>query len=499
MRPILAGTETEYGLSVEGRETADQIEDATALVRSYPDECFVGWDYRFESPRSDLRGFHVDRLAFDPEDAKFDEGRKHGSDAEVRADRVLPTGARLYNDHGHPEYATPECWGLQELALQDALGEEMVLKCARAMEASTGRRVQLYKNNTDFHGASYGTHESYLMPRALGAEALIRGLLPMLVARQVLTGAGKVGSEAGAKCDYQMSQRADFFSEPVNVETLYRRPVFNTRDEPHADPNEWIRVHVISCDANMMPGCTRRRVGLAKMALHLTEAEMAPPWPLADPVRAFREISRSLSADARIELDGGSWTTPRQVLESYFDAAVRLLEEEGIGDSDVLTGEMQVEIGGARALLEHLERDFAAFASHVDWAAKKQMLDDFLKDEGQAWDSERLASYDLAYSLVDPRESLFAALVDLGLVEPAANEGDLNERRRGPVERTRAFARSEAVKRYGNNLKSLSWGTLTFKEADETRSVKLPPDKVYPADLSQSKSLAEFVDLIESA
>src|SRR5436309_15862199 len=106
--PILAGIETEYGLLVEGRGAEDQIEDSHAVVRSHPDHCFVGWDYRFESPRADLRGFVQKSLNFDPEDAKFDAGRARGADMEVRSDRVLPNGARLYNDHGHPEYSTPE-------------------------------------------------------------------------------------------------------------------------------------------------------------------------------------------------------------------------------------------------------------------------------------------------------------------------------------------------------------------------------------------------------
>src|SRR2546423_14539909 len=141
---ILAGIETEYGLLVEGRGAEDQVDDAQAVVRSYPDHCFVGWDYRFESPRSDLRGFTQKRLSFDPDDAKFDYGRQRAGDQEVRSDRVLPNGARLYNDHGHPEYATPECWGLRELAQHDAAGELAMLKAAQAFQSKAEKRVTIY-------------------------------------------------------------------------------------------------------------------------------------------------------------------------------------------------------------------------------------------------------------------------------------------------------------------------------------------------------------------
>ncbi len=280
---ILCGIETEYGFSVESRGADDQVEDATAFVRGYPGVCFSGWDYAYESPRADLRGFKLEHLSVDPEDAKRDVGKSYGAPHEVRSDRILPSGARFYNDHGHPEYATPECWSLDDLVLHDKAGEFVLLRAAHALAEATGREVRVYKNNTDFHGSSYGTHESYLAPRALGFDRLYAAVTPMLVARQILCGAGKVGSESGTRVDYQLSARADFFSEAANAETLFRRPVFNTRDEPHASHAEWIRLHVIAGDANMIPGCTRRKVGLVKLAIRLEIEGQAPTWDLEKP------------------------------------------------------------------------------------------------------------------------------------------------------------------------------------------------------------------------
>src|SRR5579871_1304381 len=156
---ILAGIETEYGFTVEGRSADDQIEDAIAFVRGYPGPCFAGWDYCYESPRADLRGFRLDRLAVDPEDAKRDTGKTYGTPHEVRSDRILPNGARFYNDHGHPEYATPECSNLRDLVAHDRAGERIVWECAQRRARDLDAPVHIYKNNTDYHGASYGTHE----------------------------------------------------------------------------------------------------------------------------------------------------------------------------------------------------------------------------------------------------------------------------------------------------------------------------------------------------
>lgn len=261
MISFVTGLETEYGCSVEGRGANTQIDDAQALVRSLPGERRVTWDYRVESPRQDLRGFRADRLEVDPVDAAFDEGKHYGPSEEVRADQILDNGARFYNDHGHPEYATPECRSLDDLVAHDRAGEAIVLQAARAYAESTGRQTTIYKNNTDYHGASYGFHESYLVPRDWGFERLYAALTPLLVARVIVCGAGKAVAESGRPCDYQISQRADFFSERASVDTLYRRPIFNTRDEPHSNPADWVRLHVIAGDANMMPSCTWRKVG----------------------------------------------------------------------------------------------------------------------------------------------------------------------------------------------------------------------------------------------
>ncbi|MBL8059128.1 MAG: proteasome accessory factor PafA2 family protein [Chthonomonas sp.] len=451
---MLCGLETEYGLWIEGRGPKEQLEDAAEVVRSYPNPCFVGWDYRFEGPRSDLRGFEAEALSVDPIDAEFDEGKQLPPAKDLRSDRVLPNGARFYNDHGHPEYATAE--GSLDAVMQDDLnGEQVVWQAAQAYSAQTGRRVKVYKNNTDFHGASYGTHESYLVPRSLPVESLMRAVVPILVVRQVLTGAGKVGHEHGTPCDFQLSQRAEYFSELASVDTLYRRPVFNTRDEPHADPSKWMRLHVIAGDANRMPSCSRRKMYLVGRAIQMALDGNSPEWDLASPVASFEAISKDESQKFELDLKDRV-VTAAEVLASYLD------------DS---------EIGNeCRSLLVDLDRDFDGFARSVDWAAKKRLVEMANSPDPRA--------IDLAYSDLDPEESLYQALLEADEIEDwHPNEGG---------QRSRAFARGIAVEKFRKDLLSVSWRSLVFRQGE----VELRPDVSYPKKLSEITNVLEFIEAL---
>ena len=468
---------------VEGSGASDQIDQAIEFVRSYDGPGFRGWNYRYESPRRDLRGFSVDNLEVDPVDAQFDAGHAARADNDIRSDRVLPNGARFYNDHGHPEYSTPETWSLRELALHDKAGELFVHRVARSL-ASRGKPLRVYKNNTDYHGASYGTHESYMVPRELGFDRLYQAVCPMLIARQVLCGSGKVGAETGRSCVFQLSQRADFFSEPFNVETLYRRPVFNTRDEPHAPADRWMRLHVISGDSNMMASCTARKVGLVKLALALALVDEAPVWRVADPVRAFQSVSRDETTEFRIDLEGRSWTTALDVLESYFAAA------ESVLDLDPETAKLIEE---CRALAIDMEERFDTFARSVDWAAKRSMLQHYMFEEGVDWSSPSLQAFDLEYHNVDPDEGLYHALASMGEVEAEPDPADVVARLDAGAEPTRALARGIAASRFGSDLRAACWRSLTFEVDGELVEIELDPDRDYPPQLAQAPDVVSFM------
>ncbi len=474
MRRILTGIDCEYGILVEGSGAEEQVEDAQALVESFSNEgCFIGWDYRFENPRNDLRGFVLERLAIDPQDAQFDVGRRQKSSIEVRADRVLDNGARFYNDHGHPEYSTPEALTIFDQAMVDQAGEQFVHDVA----VQSGLNVTLYKNNTDYHGASYGTHESYLVPRRHSFDRLFAAIVPMLIVRQILTGAGKVGSEDGEWCDFQLSQRADFFTEPANAETLWRRPIFNTRDEPHADPAKWIRLHVIAGDANMHPTSTALKVGLVKLALWLLDSDEAPTWRIVNPVKVFKSISRDQSYDFRIPLEGSNWTTAYEVFESYFAAAESVLDE---------SDELRWVIDTSRRLLQDLRNDWDSFRKSVDWAAKKHFIEQLRAEDGLTWRDSRLQAYDLEYSNIDPDAGLYYALRDMGeVVEP--------DFAAFPTLCSRALARGIAIQKFKESLTNVGWRGLMFGE----EFVELRPDVAYPDSIRDISDVETFIQTLK--
>ncbi len=476
---ILCGIETEYGIAIEGRGPEDQIQDVAGLVCNEPGLAFSGWDDRDEHPRRDLRGFSVDRLSVDPRDQAFETRPNRPSDRDLRQDRITERGARFYNDHGHPEYATPECWTAHAVAWEDLLGEKRVALAARAFSEKTGQATETYKNNTDFHGASYGTHESYLVPRTLAAQDLVQGLLPLLVTRPMLCGAGKVGSENGDPCPFQLSQRADFFMEPVNVETLYRRPLFNTRDEPHAPADRFIRLHVIAGDANRIFSATRRKVFLVQLAIRLLLQGQCPVFKLKDPVQAAKVVSRDLSCDARLPLEGASWTTAPQVLESYLAAAEATL---------TLTPAESLLLTECRGLLDAFSADPDHFAVHVDWAAKLRLTEWVREDEGYAPGSPELQSIDLAYAEISTETTLFSDLIAMEHVEapPALTESAL------PQEPTRAWARALAVQRFREHLTQANWRGFTLAG----RTIELLPDRDYAA-LAGAHNVEDFINLLE--
>src|SRR5258708_7200232 len=249
------GIETEYGITIQGAESLDVVAESIELVRSYTEHgAHMKCDYRLEDPHRDARGFRAAQLLQDTDesaDYEIDKNRP-GSFEEIKSDLVLPTGARFYNDHAHPEYSTPECTTLRQLVAHEKAGERILTECARrrSLRLPPDQEVRLYKNNTDFVGHSYGCHDNYLMRRDVPWDRLVAGVLPFLITRQIFAGAGKIGIEAeGAASQpgvYQISQRADFFSVLVSIDTMNRRPLVNTRDEPHADATRCRRFVLIT-------------------------------------------------------------------------------------------------------------------------------------------------------------------------------------------------------------------------------------------------------------
>ncbi len=465
----LLGLETEYGLAFEGMEPGQMVSESRAVVCSYEGAYAGPWDYSKENPRQDMRGYVVNELARSAEDARYDaDGPQYASIAEEHADRVLPNGGRLYNDHGHPEFSTPECLSIRDLVAYDRAGAEIVLKCAARRGRQIGKHITIYRNNTDYHGASYGTHECCLTPRAMPVESLITGLGSFLATRQVFAGAGKAVHENAyrSSAGYQLSQRADFIEVEASVDTLCRRPLVNTRDEPHASADAFRRLHVIIGDANMSEWATALKVGSLALVLDAMEAGLPMPVPLKDPVQAVRDISRDLSLSRRYDRDGAAASTAIDVQRCYLDVAARA--PSALAERDWVLEEW------AR-VLDDLERDPASASDRVDWCAKKALLDDFIAAEGVGWSAPIVQSLDLAYHDLDPEAGLARALEQQGLLQRMVSDEDVKRAMVCPPRDTRASVRGHFVSRHAGAVRSVGWAGIAFADGDDIYEFDMEP------------------------
>src|SRR5204862_5898170 len=331
--PKVCGIETEYGIVLRGAAESNPIMASSLLINAYVNQLQrkVGWDFEDESPGRDARGFAR-------EGTMAPEVETHLVNA------VLTNGARYYVDHAHPEFSTPECADALQCVLYDKAGERIL---ARSMVAAGNvlppdQSVVIYKNNSDRKGNSYGTHENYLMDRATPFGRIVQHLLPFFVTRQVFTGAGKVGSEVASAPDvtFQLSQRADFFEEEVGLETTLKRPIVNTRDEPHADAQKYRRLHVIVGDANLAEIPAFLKVGTTSLVLSMIEDDWFGDrdFTLQAPVAAIRRVSYDMTlAEPMASADGTSMTALELQWE-YFDLARKYSDEHGfesVGGTEV--------------------------------------------------------------------------------------------------------------------------------------------------------------------
>ena len=458
----LFGIETEYGITREDLEMVDPVEESMELVRAHLTGNFERrWDYHGEDPHEDARGFRVSGLQQDKEEDEFAKMDAHRpfSFHDMKSDLVLPNGARFYNDHTHPEYSTPECRSLKDLLAHDRAGERIVQRAAdRRNQHLGGAPVQLYKNNTDFHGHSYGCHDNYLVSRALPFSQLVSGLLPFLVSRQVLAGTGKVGMEAqesgftpGA---YQISQRADFMEAELGVDTMHNRPILNTRDEPHADRAKYRRLHLILGDANMCEYATALKVGTTRLVLDLLQRGVQPELDLDQPVAAIKQLSRDPDLKATVRLKDGRALSALEIQEEYWNLASGGCSGSD-ADADWVLQEWQES-------LRLLRQDRAQLIGKLDWVTKHWLLETFVREERLAWDDPWLSSLDLEYHNTNPDRSLFLGLEAEGKTWRMTTERDIAEALTAGPSDTRGGLRGLCVRRFSEQISTMQWERIQF-------------------------------------
>ncbi|MFT4227522.1 proteasome accessory factor PafA2 family protein [Micropruina sp.] len=428
----LLGTETEYGILAPGRPDLHPTVLSAAVVDAHAGSATLS--------------------RVDPDDP---------IPIEDAHNRFLGNGARLYVDHAHPEYSTPEVTSPRAALLADLAGDAIVARAAVRAGERLGTPVRVFKNNTDGKGASYGYHENYLFDRATPWDRIVEGMLAFLVTRLVFTGAGRVGlGQASDAPGFQLSQRADFFETITGLETTVRRPLVNTRDEPHADARRWRRLHVIAGDTNRSETSTLLKLGTASAVAAAIDAGVFRPLLLADPLGAVRLVSRDLACETPLELMDGRRLTAIEIQREYHAQ----VSAAGCGDTEV-------NALWAR-ILDRLADD-PMTCTELDWVAKLALMESFRRRDDLGWDHPRLAQLDLAWADLDGRASPYAALVRAGRMPRLTTDDEVERAVTEPPEDTRAYLRGRLVTERTSEVLGIDWSWILLRTRQGRRRLRL--------------------------
>ncbi len=463
--PKICGIETEFGIAHTGAEDANPITASSLLINSYLSEVErtgeggpakgVSWDFEDEMPGNDIRGIA-------PPGSLAPEMETHLVNA------VLTNGARYYVDHAHPELSTPECSNALDATRYDKAAELILI---RSMEAAAavlppGQALVVYKNNSDGKGNSYGCHENYLMARTTPFSHIVVHATAHLVTRQIFTGSGKVGAEAPGlttrEVPFQITQRADFFEEEVGLETTLKRPIINTRDEPHADARHYRRLHVITGDANMSEVATFLKVGTTAVVLAMVEDDfLAREFRFRSPVQAMRQVSYDLGLAAPLEMADGASATALDIQWDLLDQARKYADSHGLDAVGGPVGEMVLDRW--EQVLAGLEADPVSMAGQLDWVAKHRLVQGLAERHGLRPDDARLAALDLQYHDLRPERSVAARAGLEALVSPLDARSAVSE----PPSDTRAYFRGQCLKRWASSIVAANWDSVVFDVGEE--------------------------------
>jgi len=462
---IQFGTETEIGITREKPDGLDVVAESIALVRSATAPGVrMRWDYSCEDPHCDARGFRVKELLQDIDESNYfaQDAQRTLTFHEIKSDLVLRNGARFYNDHAHPEYCTPECSRLLEILQQDYSGDSVLIACAKALTQNSDNPVLLYKNNTDFRGHSYGCHENYLMPRTLTWDVLSQAIVAFFVTRQIFAGAGKFGWEEEdtlIKAGFQISQRSDFFSELQSVDTMQRRPLVNTRDEPHANNELYRRFHVIIGDSNLSLYSTYLKIGTTCLVLQalLNGAPLERVPKVSDPLHTLKMVSRDTSWKWYCREASGRPTTAVDIQRAYLQ-----LVKEYCTDLD---HDWKAVLDSWEQVLNDLEVDPISTADRLDWSAKYKLIEEFRQAEKLETNDPWLRSLDLAYHLLDRQQGLFYGLLEHGAFKFPYSYDEITCHSLCPPPSTRAAVRGRCIEKFGAAVNATQWDYILLHGA----------------------------------
>ncbi|WP_406056833.1 Pup--protein ligase [Streptomyces sp. NBC_01077] len=404
----------------------------------------------------------------------------------------LRNGARLYLDVGsHPEYATPECDNVTELVTHDKAGERileglLVDAERRLHEEGIAGDVYLFKNNTDSAGNSYGCHENYLVARHGEFSRLADILIPFLVTRQLICGAGKVlQTPRGAV--FCVSQRAEHIWEGVSSATTRSRPIINTRDEPHADAERYRRLHVIVGDSNMSETTMLLKVGATDLVLRMIEAgTVMRDLTLENPIRAIREVSHDITGQRKVRLASGREASALEVQREYYEKAVDFVDRRGIRSGNVA---QVLELWGRTLDAIESER-LDRIETEIDWVMKHRLIERYRAKHNMTMSNPRVAQIDLAYHDIHRRRGLYYLLQKNGQAARICNDLKIFEGKSVPPQTTRARLRGDFIRRAQEQRRDFTVDWVHLKLNDQAQRTVLCKDPFRSVDDRVEKLIA---------
>lgn len=491
----MMGTETEYAVSDLGADHYNPVQLSFDVVSgaANPETQHIRWDYRQEDPLNDARGTRLPRAAARPE-MLTDEPQRQIVNV------IAPNGGRVYVDHAHPEYSAPETMDPFEAVCYDHAGDRIMFEAAQQVNRRNGSNIVLHRNNVDGKGASWGTHENYMMLRRVPFDKVASLMTLHFVSRQIYTGSGRVGiGEKSEEAGYQLSQRADYVHSIIGLQTTFDRPIVNARDESHVT-GDYRRLHVIVGDANRMDVPQALKLGTTSMLLWLLEHADADDsacdlnglladLQLVDPVEAMHIVSHDLNLAAQLPLEKGGETTAWQIQVRLFSAVSAqgaatygsdnrgepLWPDEPTKRIMTMWCQTLVDVAAVRHAGDDKRLKMADEGSRLEWLLKWQLLERLRRKTGSDWSNPKLAALDLSWAALDPSYSVFSRLqpqtkrVPLSLNENQS-QADIEVRRAvsKPPEDTRAWLRAEIIKRFPNDVVDVSWSHITVSQGNKT-------------------------------
>jgi proteasome accessory factor A len=470
--PKICGIETEYAIIQPKLADQNPIHASSVIVNAYAKQAdlstnsgvaySVEWDFNNEMPENDVRGLT-------PIGSLPPLIETHLVNA------VLENGARFYVDHAHPEISTPECVDALQVVKYDRSGEK-ILELAMHLanqNLEPEEEIIVYKDNSDGKGDSYGCHENYLVSRLTPFGDIICHATTHFITRQIYTGSGKIGVEIpGLDSDslqYQLTQRADFFEEEVGLETTLKRPIINTRDEPHADASKYRRLHVICGDANMSETATFLKVGSTIILLAMIEDDFLHRRIIFDnPVRSIREVSHDTSLQKPLMLQDGSSIRALEAQWEIFSSAKTYVENGGAEHTGGAVAQTIIQTW--ERVLTGLEKDPESLSTEIDWIAKKLLIERYADRHNLPLTDPRIKLLALQYH--DIRES--KRITDIIGLKKLIDEEEILSGIDNPPEETRAYFRGMCLQKWPESIVSANWDSLVFRiEGDHLKRIPI--------------------------